>query len=327
MKGSPPDVEQAEVADETILKAGHLDDEDDNIQPQRSEAGRQRRNVRQPQRLDDFVMGDELQNLGLDSEVLVASTVLGSAAAALVDPNWKAAMQREYDSLMTNELWSLVSRPTEQQPITVEWRFAVKVNEDGKVTKYKAPYVARGFTQSPGIDYHETYSPTVRLSSLRTVFACGVRQDINFRQKDIKIAYFNAPIDEGNFLEQPEGFKQGDSDMVCKLKRSFYGLKQSGRNWYECLAHRLEQLGFTLRSTTGVFGHKRGLIIIAGHWCGSMTSSTVQSTRNLDDGLRQRWANCSQLVTLSLLRSSWALQSKRNKTIRRWVTSCTYQTF
>ena len=110
VKGSSPDVEQVEVADETIPNTGHLTDEDNYTQPQRSEPGRQRRNVRLPRRLDDFVMGDELENLALHSEALVASTVPESAAEALGDPNWKTAMQREYDSFMTNEEWSLVSR-------------------------------------------------------------------------------------------------------------------------------------------------------------------------------------------------------------------------
>ena len=150
-------------------------------QPQRSEPGRQRRNVRQPRRLDDFVIGDDLENLALHSEALVASTVAGSVAEALAEPNWKAAMQREYDSLTTNDVWSLVSRPTERQPITGKWHFAVKVNENGKVTKYKARFVALGFTQTRGLDYHETYSPTVRLSTLRTVLACGVKHGIKFR--------------------------------------------------------------------------------------------------------------------------------------------------
>ena len=93
VKGSTPDVEQVEV-DETIPSTGHLVDEDDNTQPLRNELGRQRRNVR----LDDSVMGYKLENLALHSETLVASTVPGSAAEALADPNWKTAMQREYDS-------------------------------------------------------------------------------------------------------------------------------------------------------------------------------------------------------------------------------------
>ena len=259
-----------------------MDDEDDNTQPQRSEPGRQRRNVRLP--VNDVVMGDELENLALHSEALVASTVPGSAAAALADPNRKAAMHREYESLMTNEVWSLVSRQTERQPIIGKWHFAVKVNEDGKVTKYKAHFVAPGVTQTPGLDYHETYSPTVRLSTLRIVLACGVRQGIKFRQMDIKRAYINAPIDEEIFLEQPEGFKQGDCDMVCKLKRSLYGLKQSGRNWYECLSHRPEQLGFhSLQHDKCLWTQKRG-----NHQCWALVWVDDNVYGSIDDAFG-RW--------------------------------------
>ena len=159
--------------------------------------------------------------------------------------------------------------------------------------------MARGFTQTPGLDYHETYSPTVRLSTLRTVLACDVRQGIKFRQMDIKSAYLNAPIDEEIFLEQPEGFKQGDSDMVCKLKRSLYGLKQSVRNWYECLAHQLQQLGFhSLQHDKCLWTQKRG-----NHHCWALVwvDDIVYGSTDEDFGrsLRQRWANSSQLVTLA----------------------------
>ena len=77
-------------------------------------------------------MGDEPENLELHSEALVASTVPGSIAEALADPNWKAAMKREYDSLMTNEVWSLVSQPTERQPITGKWLALCGESERGR---------------------------------------------------------------------------------------------------------------------------------------------------------------------------------------------------
>ena len=89
------DIQQAEVADETIPNTGYLDDEDDNTLPQRGYPGRQRRNVRQPRRLNDFLMRDELENLALHSETLVASTVPWYVAEVLADPKSKAAMQRE----------------------------------------------------------------------------------------------------------------------------------------------------------------------------------------------------------------------------------------
>ena len=128
-------------------------------------------------------------------------------------------MQPEYDTLIANDVWSQVSRPTKRQPIIGKLHFAVKANEDSKVTKHKARFVARGFTLTPCLDYHETYSPTVRLSLLRTEIAPGVRQGIKFPQRDIKTPYFNAPIDEEIFLEQTKGFKQIEVGTVCKLKR------------------------------------------------------------------------------------------------------------
>ena len=127
---------------------------------------------------------------------------------------------------------------------------------------------------------------------------------------DMNTAYLYAPIDE-IFLEQPEVFKQGDGDMVCELKRSLYGLKQSGCNYYECLEHRLKHLGFQFLQQDKCLWTQKGATIIAGHCCGSTTVSTVQPVRTLDDGLKQRFAISSQQVTLALLRGSRALHLKR----------------
>ena len=109
--------------------------------------------------------------------------------------------------------------------------------------KYKARFVARGFTQTPGIDFHDTYSPTAKLFTLRTVLACGVKLGMHFNQMDIKSNHLNAPIQEDIYMEQPEGY-QKCKQMVCKLKQSLYGLKQSGRNRFECLSSHLFELNF-----------------------------------------------------------------------------------
>ena len=131
------------------------------------------------------------------------------------------------------------------QPISGKWHFAVKTDFEGRISEYRARFVARGFSQTQGLDYFETYAPTARLSTLRTMLACGVQQGVNFRQLDIKTAYLNAPIDEEIYLEQPEGFKKGRGDLVCRLKRSLYGFMQSGRNWFQCLSELLQSLEFT----------------------------------------------------------------------------------
>ena len=109
--------------------------------------------------------------------------------------------------------------------------------------KVRGAIRGRGFTQTPCIDFHDTYSPTAKLSALRTVLACGVELGMHFNQMDIKTAYLNAPIQEDIYMEQPEGYQNG-KQMVCKLKRSLYRLKQSGRNWFECLSSHLFELNF-----------------------------------------------------------------------------------
>ena len=100
-----------------------------------------------------------------------------------------------------------------------------------------------GFTQPPGIDFHDTYSPTAKLSTLRTVLSCGVNLGMHFNPMYIKTAFLNAPIQEDIYMEQLEGYQKG-KQMVCKLKRSFHGLKQLGRNWFECLSSHLFELNF-----------------------------------------------------------------------------------
>ena len=152
-------------------------------------------------------------------------------------------MDREFKFLEENGVWELVKPPSGQGIISGKWHFAHKLDDEGNVVKYKGRFVARGFTQTPGIDYHDTYSPTAKLSTLRTVLACGVKLGMHFNQMDIKTAYLNAPIQEDIYMEQPEGYQKG-KQMVCKLKRSLYGLKQSGRNWFECLSSHLFKLNF-----------------------------------------------------------------------------------
>ena len=94
--------------------------------------------------------------------------------------------------------------------------------------------MARGFSHVHGKDYHGTYSPTVKLSTLRCLWAIAAQLKCSLQQIDIKTAYLNDPIEEDVYMEQPEGFVS-DKKLVCRLEKSLYGLKQTGRNWYKLL--------------------------------------------------------------------------------------------
>ena len=184
---------------------------------------------RGPQHFGDFVTGKDMENLPLNCDALISSGLPSRRTDALADPNWKAAMHREFKSLEENRVWDLVKPPSGQGIICEMWHFSRKLDDEGNVVKYTARFVARGFTQTPGSDIHDTYSPKAKLSTLRFVLACGVKLGTHFNEMNIKSANLNAPIQEDIYMEQPEGYQKG-KQMLCKLKRSLYGLKHTGRN-------------------------------------------------------------------------------------------------
>ena len=147
-------------------------------------------------------------------------------------------MKAEFESLQENQVWQLVDMPKGKNLVGGKWHFAIKRNSSGDITKYKARYVARGFKQKHGIDFDETYSPTIKMITVRMLLNLAVQREMKLKQLDIKTAYLNADIDDEIYVEQPPGFaipKSCGRNYVCKLNKSLYGLKQSGRNWFHTL--------------------------------------------------------------------------------------------
>ncbi|RVW86375.1 Retrovirus-related Pol polyprotein from transposon TNT 1-94 [Vitis vinifera] len=104
------------------------------------------------------------------------------------------------------------------------------MNEELKSMAHNARLVAKGFTQKEGIDYKDTFSPVSKKDSLRIIMALVAHFDLELHQMDVKTAFLNGNLDEDIYMEQPEGFaKKGNEHLVCKLKKSIYGLKQASR--------------------------------------------------------------------------------------------------
>lgn len=170
---------------------------------------------------------------------------------------WIHAMEEELASLNTMKTWSLVKREPNMKIVKSKWVYRIKRGPDGRVDKYKARVVAVGTSQIQGIDYFETYSPVVKLTSLRLLLALGNAEGMCMRQLDVKTAYLHGKLEETVYMEQPPGF--GDGSSVCKLHKSLYGLKQSGRTWNKTLDEILLELGYKrLESDRCVYFLKTG---------------------------------------------------------------------
>nr|CAB3503089.1 unnamed protein product [Digitaria exilis] len=94
--------------------------------------------------------------------------------SALAGPLWRAAMEEEHDALMKNHTWELVPCPAAANVVTGKWIFKHKFNADGSLERYKARWVLRGFTQRPGVDFAETFSPVVKPATIRTVLSLAL---------------------------------------------------------------------------------------------------------------------------------------------------------
>ena len=139
---------------------------------------------------------------------------------------WLDAMKAEIDSLRRNDVWDLVELPKDRKAVGGKWVFKEKISADGSVERYKARLVAQGYSQKCGIDYNEIFCPVVRSESIRTVIALAAQNGLQLHQIDITTAFLNGNLEEEVYMKQPEGFTdKGQEHLVCRLKRSIYGLK------------------------------------------------------------------------------------------------------
>jgi len=103
--------------------------------------------------------------------------------------------------------------------------FKIKHGVDGEVECYKAGLVARGLTQTFGVDYNETFAPIAKFVSICCILALVAIEDMEIHQMGVKTAFLNGDLEEEIYMEQPTRFTQEGEHLVCKLHKSLYGLK------------------------------------------------------------------------------------------------------
>ena len=123
-------------------------------------------------------------------------------------PRWEIAINAELKSLEDTHTWDIVECPNGVNVVSNKWVFKIKCNAAGKIEKYKACLVTKGYSQVQGIDYDDTYAPVAQLSSLRTILAIATCNDWDIDVFDFHSAFLNGKLSEGEdiYMQPPEGY-------------------------------------------------------------------------------------------------------------------------
>jgi hypothetical protein len=158
---------------------------------------------------------------------------------------WQEAMLEEYDSIMCNDVWEVVSRPEGKSIVTSRWLYKTKYVADGSIEKHKARFVACGFSQVERVDYDETFAPVARYTSIRNIIAIAAEMGWRIHQMNVKTDFLNGFIEEEVYIEQRQGFEVCEREShVCIMRKALYGMKQSPKAWYSHINSYLLQMGF-----------------------------------------------------------------------------------
>jgi hypothetical protein len=186
-----------------------------------------------------------------------------SVNEALDDSRWIQAMKEEMEALLKNKTWTLVSLPEGQKTVECKWVFSIKYKADGSVERYKARLMAKGYTQTYGIDYQETLSHVAKLSTVRVLLSLASNLDWPLHQFDVKNAFLHGDLEEEIYMDVPLGYMANSkAKIVCKLQRTLYGLKQSPRAWFGRLNLAMRKYGFQQSNSDHVLflKHHRGKV-------------------------------------------------------------------
>ncbi|KAE8963868.1 hypothetical protein PF011_g28877 [Phytophthora fragariae] len=168
-----------------------------------------------------------------------APTTYQQAIKSKEASEWVKAMNSELKAHADNGSWRLIRRTAGVRPIGCRWVFAKKRNEHGRVVRYKARLVAKGFKQN----FFETYSPVANMNSIRVVMSVVVAKAYVTEQMDADTAFLNSDLKEQVFMEVPYGITNAEN-MMCKLDKAIYGLKQAASAWHQTIHAVFMKIGF-----------------------------------------------------------------------------------
>ncbi|GJQ89693.1 putative RNA-directed DNA polymerase [Tanacetum coccineum] len=218
---------------------------------------RSSRTSKQPARFNDFVVGSS-KLYGLEKYVTYAnlsrsnfcfSTTLNKTTEpttydeAIRNPKWIESMNNEIEALLRNNTWTVCDLPKGRKPVGSKWLWKIKFKSTGEIERYKSRVVAKGYSQREGFDYSETFSPVVKMSTVRCMLNVAICNGWDLFQLDVNNAFLYGDLAEEVYMTLPPGF-ENQNGKVCRLNKSLYGLKQAPRQWNAKLTMTLVENGF-----------------------------------------------------------------------------------
>ena len=143
---------------------------------------------------------------------------------AMQDEGWREAMQKEIAALEANGTWDMAVLPPHKKALGSKWVYKIKYHVDGQVERLKARLVIFGNHQVEGVDYNETFAPVAKMVTVRAFLAVAAVKNWVLHQMDVHNAFLHGDLDEEVYMKLPPGFNFRTPGLVCRLKKSLYGL-------------------------------------------------------------------------------------------------------
>lgn len=137
---------------------------------------------------------------------ITSATEPKNFSQAYKDLNWQEAMLKKIQSLEANDTWVLTSLPPGKKRIDLKWVYKIKFKPNGEVEQYKSRLVSKGYTQIEGVDFHETFSPVVKLLTVKCALVVAVKKQWEVHHLDVNNAFLHGDLHEEVYMKVIQGF-------------------------------------------------------------------------------------------------------------------------
>ncbi|KAG8492966.1 hypothetical protein CXB51_010297 [Gossypium anomalum] len=180
-----------------------------------------RREIKPPKKYAEADLVAYALNVDEDIDANQEPSNYSKAISCEDSEKWMFAMQEEMESLHKNKTWDLVKLPKGKKIVRCKWVFKKKEGTpEVEEPRYKARLVAKGYSQIPGVDFTDVFSPVVKHSSIRALLGIVAIHDLELEQLDVKTVFLHGELEEDIYMQQPEGFTVSEkADYVSLLEK------------------------------------------------------------------------------------------------------------